>query len=100
MPETPISYSKWGMLSPTGRCNPFDAGADGFVRGEGAGVVVLKRLSDAEADGDEVLAVIRGDRGQPGRPLAGPDRAVGRRAAGAVLRGGREVRHRPRRSSA
>ncbi|MEV6609151.1 type I polyketide synthase [Kutzneria sp. NPDC051319] len=58
-PETPISYSKWGMLSPTGRCHPFDAGADGFVRGEGAGVVVLKRLSDAEADGDEVLAVIR-----------------------------------------
>jgi acyl transferase domain-containing protein/acyl carrier protein len=58
-PETPISYSKWGMLSPTGRCHPFDAGADGFVRGEGAGVVVLKRLADAEADGDEVLAVIR-----------------------------------------
>jgi len=58
-PETPISYSKWGMLSPTGRCHPFDAGADGFVRGEGAGMVVLKRLADAEADGDEVLAVIR-----------------------------------------
>jgi acyl transferase domain-containing protein/NADPH:quinone reductase-like Zn-dependent oxidoreductase/acyl carrier protein len=58
-PETPISYSKWGMLSPTGRCHPFDAGADGFVRGEGAAVVVLKRLADAVADGDPVLAVVR-----------------------------------------
>ncbi|AHH94691.1 Phthioceranic/hydroxyphthioceranic acid synthase [Kutzneria albida DSM 43870] len=59
-PETPISYSKWGMLSPTGRCHPFSAGADGFVRGEGAGTVVLKRLDDAVRDGDQVLALVRG----------------------------------------
>ena len=59
-PETQIAMSKWGMLSPRGRCHSFDAGADGFVRGEGAGVVVLKRLTDAIRDGDRVLAVVRG----------------------------------------
>ena len=59
-PETQIAMSKWGMLSPRGRCHTFDARADGFVRGEGAGVVVLKRLTDAVRDGDRVLAVVRG----------------------------------------
>lgn len=59
-PETQLALSKWGMLSPRGRCHAFDAGADGFVRGEGAGVVVLKRLTDAVRDGDPVLAVVRG----------------------------------------
>ena len=59
-PETQIAMSKWGMLSPRGRCHSFDAGADGFVRGEGVGVVVLKRLTDAIRDGDTVLAVVRG----------------------------------------
>jgi phthiocerol/phenolphthiocerol synthesis type-I polyketide synthase D len=59
-PETQIAMAKWGMLSPRGRCHSFDARADGFVRGEGAGVVVLKRLTDAVRDGDRVLAVVRG----------------------------------------
>ncbi|MBX9642151.1 MAG: SDR family NAD(P)-dependent oxidoreductase [Mycobacteriaceae bacterium] len=59
-PETQIAISAWGLLSPQGRCASFDAAADGFVRGEGAGVVVLKRLTDAVRDGDRVLAVVRG----------------------------------------
>ena len=59
-PEMMITLSKVGFMSPTGRCRTFDARADGFIRGEGCGVVVLKRLSDAIADGDRVLSVIRG----------------------------------------
>ncbi|WP_439657532.1 SDR family NAD(P)-dependent oxidoreductase [Lentzea sp. HUAS TT2] len=59
-PNTYLTAGHAGMLSPTGRCHTFDASADGFVPGEGVGVVVLKRLSDALADGDHVHAVIRG----------------------------------------
>ena len=49
-----------GMVSPTGQCRTFDASADGFVCGEGCGLVVLKRLSEAQDDGDRIWAVIRG----------------------------------------
>ena len=59
-PDTTIALSKAHMLAPDGRCKTFDAAADGFSRGEGCGVLVLKLLSDALADGDRVLAVIRG----------------------------------------
>ena len=51
-PENSIACSRWGMLAPDGRCKTFDAAADGYVRSEGCGVVVLKRLSDALRDGD------------------------------------------------
>lgn len=59
-PDLYIALSRSRMLSPEGRCRTFDALADGFARGEGCGVVVLKRLRDATSDGDRVLAVIRG----------------------------------------
>ena len=59
-PENSISLSKARMLSPDGRCKTFDESANGYVRGEGCGVVVLKRMRDAIADGDNILAVIRG----------------------------------------
>ena len=49
-----------GMLAPDGKCKTFDAAADGYVRGEGCGILVLKRLSEAEADGDRIWGVIRG----------------------------------------
>ncbi len=59
-PDVTIALSKAHMMAPDGRCKTFAGTADGFVRGEGCGLVVLKRLSDAEADGDTILAIIRG----------------------------------------
>lgn len=58
--ETFVSLSKANMLSPRGRCQTFSSAADGYVRAEGCGAVILKRLSDARRDGDRVLAVIKG----------------------------------------
>ncbi|ANI40101.1 putative beta-ketoacyl synthase [Mycolicibacterium vaccae 95051] len=59
-PAPTKSFDQAEAMSKTGQCHAFDAAADGFVRGEGCGVAVLKRLSDAQRDGDRVLAVIRG----------------------------------------
>ncbi|QXJ21818.1 type I polyketide synthase [Actinomadura graeca] len=59
-PMAGINFSKAGVMAADGRCKTFDARADGYVRGEGAGVVVLKPLARALADGDPVRAVIRG----------------------------------------
>ncbi|MFN8386728.1 MAG: beta-ketoacyl synthase N-terminal-like domain-containing protein [Anaerolineales bacterium] len=59
-PELTITFSQARMLAPDGHCKTFDASADGYVRGEGCGIIVLKRLSDAMRDGDNILALIRG----------------------------------------
>ncbi|KND26274.1 SDR family NAD(P)-dependent oxidoreductase [Streptomyces acidiscabies] len=59
-PKHFVAFSQAGMLSPTGRCRAFDQGADGYVRGEGGAVLLLKPLARAVADGDLVHAVIRG----------------------------------------
>ena len=59
-PELSITLSRARMLAPDGRCKTFSANANGFARGEGGVMIALKRLSDAQKDGDRVLAVIRG----------------------------------------
>ena len=58
--EFMLSLARWGMLAPDGRCKTFDAAANGFVRAEGCGVVLIKRLSDALVDGDRIWALVRG----------------------------------------
>ena len=70
-PETTIIFSKARMMAPDGRCKTFDRAADGYVRGEGCGVLVLKRLSDALRDGDNILAVIRGSAVNQDGPSGG-----------------------------
>src|ERR1700760_4376911 len=59
-PHFSIAASRMQMLAPDGRCKAFDERADGFVRSEGCGMIVLKRLSDALTAGDRILALIRG----------------------------------------
>ncbi|MCF6525323.1 type I polyketide synthase [Streptomyces sp. JJ36] len=70
-PEITLFLSRARALSPRGRCRTFDAAADGYARGEGCGMVVLRRLSDAVADGENVLAVIRGSAVNHDGPSAG-----------------------------
>jgi acyl transferase domain-containing protein/NAD(P)-dependent dehydrogenase (short-subunit alcohol dehydrogenase family)/acyl carrier protein len=60
LPNGDVFFSRAGSLSPDGRCHTFDSNANGIVRSEGAGIVVLKRLSDALASGDRIYAVVRG----------------------------------------
>ena len=59
-PFTYLAFSKTQAFSPRGRCRPFDASADGIVISEGVAAIVLKRLADAERDGDRIYAVIKG----------------------------------------
>ena len=59
-PEMTLALTKAHMMAPDGRCKAFDAAANGYVRGEGCGLIVLKRLSDALAAGDRILALLRG----------------------------------------
>jgi myxalamid-type polyketide synthase MxaB len=89
LPLVSIAFAKARMLSPSGRCRPFDAGADGYVRGEGCGLVVLRRLIDAVGAGDNVLAVIRGSAvNQDGRTsgITAPSAHWQRAAIRAALR--------------
>ncbi|MCO4743967.1 MAG: aminotransferase class I/II-fold pyridoxal phosphate-dependent enzyme [Proteobacteria bacterium] len=59
-PDHHVAFSRIGAMSASGKCLPFDSRADGFVQGDGAGIVMLKRLEDAERDGDRVYAVLHG----------------------------------------
>jgi len=70
-PELSINFCKANMLSPDGKCKTFDAAANGYVRGEGCGTLVLKRLSDAIKDNDHIFSVIRGAAVNQDGPVAG-----------------------------
>jgi len=78
-PEAHINFAKAGMLSPDGRCKTFSAQANGYVRGEGVGILVLKFLSEAERDGDPILALVRGsavNHGGRANSLTAPNTAA------------------------
>ena len=70
-PEVMVALCRARMLAPDGRCKTFDESADGYARGEGCGVVVLKRLADALKDGDRVVALIRGSAVNQDGPSGG-----------------------------
>ena len=87
-PHLSVGLSKLHMMARDGRCKTFDAAADGFVQGEGCALVVLKRLDDALADGDNITAVIRGSAmNQDGRSgsLTAPSRSAQVRVIRAAL---------------
>ena len=100
-PDVTIGFSKASMLSPDGRCKSFDARANGYVRGEGAGVVILKPLQRALADGDRIYAAHPRDGGQSGRPhrRASLSRAKRRRKPTSSMRCGWPTYHAGERSS-
>ncbi|MFD5031469.1 type I polyketide synthase [Streptomyces sp. NPDC058405] len=88
-PALSIFYTQAGLSAPDGRCKPFSAEANGIGRGEGAGVIVLRRLRDAIADGQRVYAVIRGIAvNQDGRSngLTAPNRWAQQEVLGAAYR--------------
>ncbi len=75
-PTSYISFSQLGMLSPTGQCKTFDSQADGYVRGEGAGIILLKPLEQARLDRDQIYGVIKGsavNHGGKARTLTAPN---------------------------
>ncbi|MFS4097118.1 beta-ketoacyl synthase N-terminal-like domain-containing protein, partial [Streptomyces sp. AF1A] len=87
--ESTLGMERMGALSPDGRCHTFDARANGYARGEGGAVVVLKRLADALADGDRVHCVIRGgavNNDGGGTSLTAPERAAQEDVIRAALR--------------
>lgn len=71
-PESHVAFSRIGAMSRQGLCLPFDSRADGFVQGDGAGILVLKRLEDAERDGDRIYATIEGIAANNDAGLSGP----------------------------
>lgn len=93
-PESTLSLHRFNMMAPDGRCKAFDVRADGFVRAEGCGVVVLKRLSDARASNDRIHAVIHGSAlNQDGRSngLTAPNALAQANVLRAALRDARLV---------
>ncbi|MFE1291211.1 SDR family NAD(P)-dependent oxidoreductase [Streptomyces sp. NPDC058751] len=87
-PRGHVEFSRLRALSPSGRCSPFSAGADGAVWAEGCGLVLLKRLADARRDGDRVLAVVKGSAvNQDGRSqgLSAPNGPAQERVLRAAL---------------
>ncbi len=87
-PEPFIAFCKLRALSPDGRCKSFDAGANGYGRGEGCGMIVLKRLDNAQKDGDRILALVKGSAiNNDGRSngLTAPNGVAQRRVISAAL---------------